>query len=194
MEIKKFICEGCGREKEVEFIGSVNVGDRPELKEAVSSGEYFVWECPECGKKNLIAGPFLYTDPLIHLVVLLSKETLASEGEIPGYTARQVRTVGELIEKIKIAEAGLDDVAVELCKFVTGQELGKELDLKFFRTDGPDQDITLAYPENGAMEMVQIGFNVYQDCCGILSRNPSVCEAARGLVRVDRDFISKFIA
>jgi len=189
-----FICEGCGSEIYRDFSVSVNVGDKPELKEVVSSGEYFVWECPKCGHKNLTGGPFLYTDPLVKLVVLLSKDAVASEGEIPGYTSRQVRTVGELIEKIKIADAGLDDVAVELCKYVTLQELGKDVELKFFRTEGPDQDITLTFPENGKMEMVQIGFNVYQDCCGILARNPSVCEAAKGLVRVDKDFIGRFIA
>lgn len=189
-----FICEGCGSETRREFFSSVNVGEKPELKEAISSGDYFVWECPGCSHKNLIGGPFLYTDPLLKLVVLLSKDAVASEGEISGYTARQVRTVGELIEKIKIADAGLDDVAVELCKYVTLQELGKEVELKFFRTDGPDQDITLTYPENGKMEMIQIGFNVYQDCCGILARNPSVCEAAKGLVRVDKEFIGRFIA
>lgn len=191
---KLFVCAGCGAQVTREFDGSVNVSERPELKEAISGGEYFVWECPQCGKKNLIAGPFLYTDPAVKLVVLLSGEDVASEGEIPGFTARQVRSAGELIEKIKISDAGLDDIAVEMCKYVTAQELGKDVDLKFFRIDGSDGDITLAYPQDGKMEMVQIGFNVYQDCCGILSRNPAVRESAAGLVRVDWEFISKFLA
>ena len=166
----------------------------PELKEAISSGEYFVWECPECRCRNLYSGPFLYTDPGLGLLLLLSSEDVKSEGEIPGFTARQVKTVGEFVEKIKIAEAGLDDIAVELSKFVTAQEIGRPVELKFFRTDGPDHDITLTYPWKGQMEMVQIGFNVYQDCCAILSRNPVIAQSARGLVRVDGNFIAQFIA
>ena len=60
--------------------------------------------------------------------------------------------------------------------------------------EGPDHEITFAYPENGQMQMVQVGFNVYEDAAGIVRRNPSLAEAAKGLVRIDRDWMERFLA
>ena len=186
-------CVKCGADTTVKVYGSVNTSENPELKEEVRSGRIFLWECPHCGTVNIINGPFLYTDPDNGIVILLSNEKLSSNGEIPGFTARQVGSVGELIEKISIFEAGLDDIAVEMCKYVTAQELGKEVELKFYKMEGADQTITITYPEKGEMQMLEIGFNVYQDCCGILSRNPVISEKAKGLVRVDQAWLSGFI-
>ena len=190
-------CSKCGRETAIRIYSSVNAGECPELKETVRTGRAFVWECPACGTANVLNRPFLYTDPEFKIILLLTGglngEALSSSGEVQGYTTRQVASVGDLIEKIKIFEAGLDDVAIEMCKYVTLQELGKEVDLKFFKMDGADQEIILTYPGNGQMEMLQIGFNVYQDCCGILSRNPAIAEKAKGLVRVDQAWLSNFI-
>ena len=40
--------------------------------------------------------------------------------------------------------------------------------------------------------MVAIGFNVYEDCRGIVSRNPEVSKAAAGFTRVDAVWLSRF--
>lgn len=190
-------CAKCGGSSRIKVCSSVNTAENSELKEEVRSGRAFVWECPACGTANVANRPFLYTDPELKIILLLTGGVnaggLSSSGEVPGYTARQVASVGELVEKIKIFEAGLDDIAVEMCKYVTLQELGKDVELKFFKMDGADQEIILTYPENGQMQMLQIGLNVYQDCCGILSRNPAIAEKAKGLVRVDQAWLSNFI-
>ncbi|MCQ2181692.1 MAG: CpXC domain-containing protein [Bacteroidales bacterium] len=186
-------CANCGKEQEVKLWGSVNTADNPELRDEVRSGRLFVWECPHCGTVNLISDPFLYTDTENSFILVLSADKLNASGEVPGFTSRQVASVGELIEKIRIFEAGLDDIAIELCKYVTCREMGRDADLKFVGTRGADQAIILTYPDKGQMEMLELGFNVYQDCCGILSRNPVIAEKAKGLVRVDRAWISGFI-
>lgn len=65
---------------------------------------------------------------------------------------------------------------------------GKESDLnkakalmdapfKFYKIEGSDNDITLTYPINGTMQGLSIGFNVYEDCRGIIKRNPDVIPA-----------------
>jgi hypothetical protein len=59
---------------------------------------------------------------------------------------------------------------------------------------GADSEMTFTYPENGEMQMIAVGFNVYEDCAGILTRNPSIKEAARTLCRVDSDWLSKYFA
>ena len=188
----KTACSRCGAEHSAEIPQSVNAATDPELKERVRSGELFTWSCPHCGAPNLLRLPFLYHDPAEHLMIVLSEAPLGAEGVPEGYTGRQVRTVGDLIEKIKIFDAGLDDLIIELCKFVTCQELKKDVPLKFVGTDGADGEMTFTYPEGGRMEMVAVGFNVYEDCAGILRRNAGIRESVRGLACIDQDWLGQY--
>ncbi len=176
----------------MEFAGSVNALVSPELKERVKSGEHFVWTCPHCGCVNLLRRPFLYNDPQERVMILLTDADLKVDGLPEGYTGRVVSTTGELIEKIKIFDAGLDDIVMEMCKFVTVREMHKEVSLRFYKIDGADSEMTFTYPQDGRMEMISVGFNVYEDCAGILQRNPAIKDAVRGLVRIDPDWLSKY--
>ena len=101
-------------------------------------------------------------------------------------------SVGELVEKVKIFGCGLDDIVIEMCKFVTCQELKKDVTLRFVGTEGADGEMTFTYPENGQMELVAVGFNVYEDCAGILQRNPVIRDSATGLATVDQAWLSRF--
>ena len=196
------VCRRCGAESSIPATSLINVSVNPDLKERLLSGELFIWECPECGERNLAVFPLLYHDPTEKIMLWLSdsqasteeqmKRAIAVEG-MEGYTGRIVDTPGALIEKVKIFDAGLDDIAVELCKYVTRQEMGKDVDLLFFGIDGADNEITLTYPENGEMQMLRIGFNVYEDCAAIVRRNPDMKKAATGLCRVGRSFVEGFL-
>ena len=188
------ICCGCGNAHEVDFISSVNTSHNPELKEKLVNGELFTWDCPHCGKKNIICRPFLFHDTEEKVMLLLTDLPLKSEDLPEGYRGRLVKSVGELIEKIKIFDAGLDDIIIELCKYITLQEIKKDVNLKFFSIEGADSELTFTYPENGDMQMLAVGFNVYEDCAGIIHRNPAIKESARGLASINPDWISKFFA
>ena len=188
----KTACTKCGAEYSAEVPQSVNAATSPELKEQVRSGALFTWTCPHCGTANLLTFPFLYHDPAEHLMLVLTQAPLGAEGVPEGYIGRQVRSAGELIEKITIFDAGLDDLVIELCKYVTCQELKKEVPLKFLRTDGADAEMTFAYPEGGEMQLVAVGFNTYEDCAGILARNPQVRASARGLASIDQDWLRRY--
>lgn len=195
-------CSGCGASHSVNVYPLINVSVNPDLKTKVMDGSLFVWECPDCSRMNLARYTTLYHDPDQKLLILLSDgnpdneqalvKAFSEAGETDGYTARLVNETGALIEKVKIFEAGLDDRVIEMCKYVTCMEMGKELALKFFRLDGADGDITLTYPQSGQMEMVNIGFNVYSDCERILRRNPVMTEGSSGLVKIDRDWIAGY--
>ncbi len=186
-------CARCGEVHRMKFAGSVDAMASPELKERVKSGEHFVWTCPHCGCVNLLRRPFLYHDPQERLMILLTDADVKAEGLPEGYAGRVVSSTGELVEKIKIFDAGLEDIVIEMCKFVTVREMNKDVALKFFKIDGADSELTFTYPQDGRMEMVAVGFNVYEDCAGILRRNPEIKKAARGLVRVDPDWLAKYI-
>ena len=41
------------------------------------------------------------------------------------------------------------------------------------------------------MQLINVGFNVYEDARGILQRNPSV-RPAEGFAQVDKDWIDQF--
>ena len=185
-------CSRCGAKHTVSVPQSVNAATQPDLKEKVRSGALFAWSCPHCGAANLLQVPFLYHDPAERLMIVLTETPVSAEGVPEGYTGRQVRSVGELIEKIKIFDAGLDDITLEMCKFVTCQELRKDVPLKFVGLDGADGEMTFTYPEKGQMEMVAVGFNVYEDCAGILRRNPQIREGVSGLASVDQDWLSRY--
>ena len=197
-----FTCSGCGANHQANVYPLINVSDNPDLKAKVLDGTLFVWECPVCGRANLARYTTLYHDPEQKLLILLSDgnpdneqalvKAFAQSGETEGYTARLVNATGDLIEKVKIFEAGLDDRVIEMCKYVTCMEMGSEQALKFFRMDGADGDITLTYPHSRQMEMVNIGFNVYSDCERILRRNPQMSEGSSGLVKVDQEWIASF--
>lgn len=191
---EKVVCRSCGCTHEIDFTPSVDVSLHPELKQKVKSGEMFMWTCPECGCMNLAGLPFLYHDPGEKLMLILTNAQMRSEGLPEGYTGRIVHSVGELVEKINIFDSGLDDVVMELCKYVTCHELGKNVPLKFFKLGGADSEMTFTYPEDGQMQMVETGFKVYEDCAGIVNRNPEMKKAASGLVSVDRDWLSEFFA
>lgn len=185
-------CSRCGAEHIAEVPQSVNTATQPEQKERVRSGVLFTWSCPNCGTVNLLKVPFLYHDPDERLMIVLTEAPVSAEGVLEGYTGRQVRSVGELIEKIKIFDAGLDDLIIEMCKFVTCQELKKDVPLKFVGTDGADGEMTFTYPDKGQMEMVAVGFNVYEDCAGILQRNPYVRDSVQGLAIIDQAWLGRF--
>lgn len=185
-------CSRCGAQHSAEVPQSVNAATQPDLREKVRSGVLFTWRCSHCGTLNLLNFPFLYHDPSERLMLVLTDAPLGADGVPEGYVGRQVRSVGELIEKIKIFDAGLDDLIIELCKYVTCQELKKDVPLKFAGTDGADGEMTFTYPEKGQMEMVAVGFNVYEDCAGILRRNPQIREGVSGLATVDQDWLSRY--
>ena len=188
-----FICPKCGHVSKASVYSRIDVVAEPELKALVKDGSLFVHECPECSFKKLVAAPLLYLDHDAKLLICLSEQFIKADSLPEGYTARQVGDVGSLIEKVKIFDDGLDDVAMEMCKYVTSREMELEADFKYLGCGGRDNEITLTYPKDGQMQMVELGFNVYQDCLAIVNRNNVFKEKSAGLARVDADLISKII-
>ena len=190
--LHSFRCPTCGTAFDVQRYDLVNVKENPELKASVLGGDIFLQECPRCGRRHLVSGPLVYLDPDEGVLIMLSDKPL-SMVDTGGYTARLVSRAGDLIEKVKIFDAGLDDRAIELCKYVTKQEAGKPMDLKFLRLDGADNELVFTYPAAGQMELLGVGFNVYEDCRGIIARNPRVAGRATGLAVIDEAWVSSLL-
>ena len=206
-------CSKCGQQHTVTVYKSINIADNPELKDKVKDGSLFLWECPHCGQMNLARYETLYHDPTSRLMVWLMPEGEISETQMRaismhtkamgGYTLRRVSDMGSLMEKVLICDAGLDDVAVEMCKYVTKLEMVQKMDAQkkeefmasvfhFYRCENEDM-LTFMYGMEGQMLGVNVGWNVYQDCIGILSRNPQM-KPEDGFERIDAEWLGSRLA
>ena len=210
-------CSKCGQTQTVTVYKSINISENPELKDKVRDGSLFLWECPHCGQVNLARYETLYHDPAARLMVWLIPSGEVSETQMQaitmhtkamgGYTLRRVNDMGSLMEKVLINEAGLDDVVLEMCKYITklemvqktvGQEKKEEFlasTFHFYKSEGEEDEriLTFMYGLDGQMLGVNIGWNVYQDCAGILSRNPQI-KPADGFARIDADWLNSVLA
>ena len=210
-------CNKCGQQHKVVVYRSINISENPELKAKVKDGSLFLWECPHCGQVNLAKYETLYHDPAAKLMVWLIPSGEISETQMKaitmhtkamgGYTLRRVNDMGSLMEKVLINEAGLDDVVLEMCKYVTKLEMVQKSvsaeqkeeflasNFHFYRCEGEGDErlLTFMYALDGQMLGVNVGWNVYQDCSGILERNPQV-KPEDGFARVDAEWLSSVLA
>ena len=210
-------CSKCGQQQTVTVYRSINIADNPELKDKVRDGSLFLWECPHCGQVNLARYETLYHDPAAKLMVWLIPEGEISETQMQaitmhtkamgGYTLRRVNDMGSLMEKVLVSDAGLDDVVLEMCKYVTKMEMIQKsvpaeqkeeflaADFHFYRSEGEGDAriLTFMYALDGQRLGVNIGWNVYQDCAGILERNPQV-RPEDGFAKVDAAWLSSKLA
>ena len=210
-------CNKCGQQHKVTVYRSINTADNPELKAKVKDGSLFLWECPHCGQVNLAKYETLYHDPALKMMFWLIPAGEISETQMKaitmhtkamgGYTLRRVNDMGSLMEKVLIADAGLDDVVLEMCKYVTKLEmLQKSVNAEqkeefmasvfhFYRSEGEGDEriLTFMYGLDRQMLGVNIGWNVYQDCAGILERNPQI-RPEDGFTKVDADWLNSMMA
>ena len=208
-------CSRCAHEHEITIYKSINTAEDADMEARVLNGSLFMWTCPDCGCKNLVSYECLYHDPARKRMLWLlprDKEDTAEMDAIArharslgGYTLRICPDLGSLIEKILILNAGLDDVAVEICKYVIRGEWAQQpqgdgqapaaapsadTPLHFHHLE--EDQLLFSYPANGQMASLTLGKNVYADALGILSRNPAL-RPAEGFQRVDAEWLSTVI-
>lgn len=196
----KAVCKHCGKEQVLDIYKSINAATDPDLKAAVISGEAFLWECPECGNSNLVAYECLYHDPEQKFMVWMlpfgepegpEKDAIMNQTKAMGdYRLRIVTNVGDLMEKVIIFDAGLDDRCIELVKFVAGNELQDVTNLHFYRMQ--DDVMVFSGVKTGKMEGFGFGINVYEDCQGILTRNEDLARED-GFAHIDADWVASIM-
>ena len=208
-------CSKCGKKSEITIYRSINTAENPELKEKIRNGSLFIWECPECHQANLAKYETLYHDPGKKIMLWLMPSGDLSETQMQaianhtkamgGYRLRLVKDVGALMEKLLIFEAGLDDMAIEMCKYVTLMEMMSRNKaaagslagtvLHFHRVEERDgmKYIVFMYPSEGQMASLNVGYNVYEDSLGIIGRNPDIIPDRETFMKIDRDWIGSII-
>jgi hypothetical protein len=122
-------CPKCGHEQDFTIWSSVNVTNSPELKAKILSGELVQFCCTQCGHTSQVVYPMLYHDMEQDLMIWLfpgeeppPDDSLGTSamlrGLSEGYQCRWVQSFNELLEKILLFDADIDDRIFEWFKIM----------------------------------------------------------------------------
>ncbi len=175
----------CGHEFETKLWDALNVTENKELKGKLLSGEINQIQCPKCQKKSYIEKSLLYhdRDQRLWIQVLPQadrpkwpklqesyQEELKKNSGIKKYYFRLAFGREELLEKIRIFDANLDDRILELLKvrILTEDETLKTVsDAKiFFSRYLPQEEelhFSVASQEKNISQTIVIAFQHYND-------------------------------
>jgi hypothetical protein len=150
-------CPVCGVVAEHRLVQSVNAKEDPESAARLLRGELNVAVC-ECGKRTQLAAELVYSDPEAHLLVHVCPDgeaamqraeamfvtALGDGGGAAAGVQRIVPSMNALVEKLKIAQAGLLDWAIEMTKVLLLASIAVDDDdrvLLFSRLDEEEQKV-----------------------------------------------------
>jgi len=136
----------CERSVGVVFPDVVDLAKEPAREEEILAGTFMSVRCPHCGKLLKPELPFRLLDAVrgldIYLVPSLERNSFLA-GRLEGVPAEVNRVVigfPELQEKLRIANAKLDDRVVEIAKFHLMRRAEKE---------GPGRDVAIYFVSRG---------------------------------------------
>ncbi len=128
-------CPQCGAEQEAELYDAINVTEAPLLREALMNNTLNQVECPHCGFAFRVDKRLLYHDPERGLMIYwfpgqessyqtnktefltaISALNAALPDEFDPPTVHLVFSRVELVERIFLLEAGLDERVIEYIK------------------------------------------------------------------------------
>jgi hypothetical protein len=126
---------------------AVDLGEKPEVEEAILQGEFLSIRCPNCGKVLKPEFPVYIEDPQAENSIFFVPELDRSayfRGAL-AYSLREANRVAigyeELVEKFRIKQCNLDDRVVEIVKYyllskIMEDESGdKEVRILFSKTE-----------------------------------------------------------
>ena len=177
MHLQEVKCTKCGNAGKFTIWDSINVNSESKTKQEVKNLEFFKYICPNCGESFQIDYVTVYNDVknnfMIYYVPNGNPEVVRKIENIivpekVGEKARIVFSKDDLLEKISIFEANLNDVLIELIKpFViskieeSGIEKERAETLYFFSYK--DGKITFSIPEMGDNYKVDYPKHLYDE-------------------------------
>ena len=130
-----FTCPSCEQPFDIPHYSLIHMETEPEIAEKAKTGELFRHTCPHCGKTMLIAYDCLYSDREKKFIVTLkpSKDQGGITPMIPNCKLRIEYSLPSFVERIRILDAGLDDMAFEAFRTLLLTQLRRQY---------PDKNIT----------------------------------------------------
>ena len=120
--ITNFTCPNCNTQFQIEQWNVINATKNPEISEKLLRGSLFYQTCPHCGTALHV----LYT-------CLPQRGKPAATPLMPHYTMRLEHTLPDFVERARILEAGLDDMALEMLRMILLAQIQKKY---------PDKQVT----------------------------------------------------
>jgi hypothetical protein len=187
-------CPSCGAEQAFDAVHSVNADRRPDLRVAILNDEFQRVACANCAAPLRLDPDFTLLDQARGLWI--SAAPLAELGQWPALEARARDTFEEtygagapagaqeigralkprvtfgwagLREKLLVAEQGLDDVAVELCKMAVMRsgapvQLERDTELRLVAVEGDELVFAwLRSTDELPDESISVGRALYDD-------------------------------
>ena len=179
-------CPKCKKISPFTIWSSINTMLDPEMKQAVRDRSAFQFICPDCGLKTYFDYGFLYhrmEDKIMLYYVDSEEDEKAVEQILAGddpmgmmkdikedeYIIRIVRSRNELLEKLEIFDAGLDDRIVELCKVhalavYQSEHPGEEsIETLYYRDQEGKRNCVLIISDGQKKGMTEIPPQLYDD-------------------------------
>lgn len=130
-------CPHCGETYGFEVYRFINADKYPESKEKVRNRELFQAVCPQCRGSASVSYSFMYLENgfLFHVVqdetdfqntCRMIRDETGFPPNLRRLQHRIMRTREELLEKLAIFDAGMDDRLIELLKVVSSISLQKQ--------------------------------------------------------------------
>jgi len=167
-------CPVCGVVADHPIVQAVNPREDPASAEKLLRGELNLAVC-ECGKRTQLASNVVFHDPEARLLVHVCPDGEAAMqraeaafdqayggvlGGEAGVAQRIVPSVNALVEKVKIAEAGLLDWAVEMAKVLL---------LASIAIDDDDRVLLFSRVDSDSERIFWLLFDAYGDNPSIMS-------------------------
>ncbi len=170
----QYDCPNCSNQLTITVYDSINVDENPELKDAVLSGTINSTVCGECGKTIVINQSFMYHDMKKQFIINYVTEHADLEevqessrlfSHLGEYTLRYTNRLPDLVEKIKLFDSGLNDIAVQLLKMNLGQNesLNRSSSIQdiVFLLFEEDTIVFQGKYLDGTSEIISIGYAAY---------------------------------
>lgn len=177
MHFQEVKCVKCGHIGKFNIWDSINVDSDSKTKEEVKNLEFFKYTCPKCNESFQVEYLTVYNDTKNHFMIYyVPKEDVnlvekIENMSIPKQCAEKARIVfskNDLLEKIYIFEAMLNDVLIELIKpFVISKVeedgIKEEIAEKIYFSNYENGKITFSFPEVENNYKVDIPVQLYEE-------------------------------
>jgi len=195
----------CGNTQPFTVWGSVNASLDPELKGKLLDGTLTLFKCEKCGDSGQVPYELMYHDMEQKVMFLVGEAgpdmSLLSLGPAVaklqgGYTYRLVDCYSELIEKILIWDAGLDDRTVEVFKELFLRTITGESSVYFSRIcDGSEDEMEFVVVKETGNGVFPVPFQgMFRVCEATVCKDlPSVESERHQWIKVDREYAMKYI-
>lgn len=189
-------CPQCGTAFEIEQWNVINAQKQPELREKIMNGSLFLQTCPHCGTRVHAAYTCIYSNDEKKFLVSFqpSEQEPAATPIVPNYTLRLEHTLLSFFERIRILEYGLDDLTIDMVRYLLTAQLSRQFPEKHIThllfDNADNENIFFQYDSSNPSEQIQIPLATiwrYEDQLTNSGFRPNI----QGYITVDDKFVQE---